>query len=88
MNADQRKTLAKVAAQIAHHAAMLDDLRSELEQTREDEQDKFDNMPEGLQQGERGQAIEEAVSTLEEAISSLEEAIGSAEEAASSIENL
>jgi hypothetical protein len=41
----------------------------------DEEREKFDNMPEGLQQGERGQSIEEAADALESAVSSIEEAL-------------
>lgn len=49
-----------------------DNLVSELEQLRDAEQEKFDNMPEGFQQGDTGVAIEEHVSALDEWISELE----------------
>jgi hypothetical protein len=38
----------------------MDDLKSEIETIRDEEQDAYDNMPEGLQQGDRGQAAQEA----------------------------
>lgn len=47
-----------------------------LEEARDGEQEKFDNMPEGFQQGDQGQRIEAHVSALEDAISSLEEIEG------------
>lgn len=49
-----------------------DSLVSELEQIRDAEQEKFDNMPEGFQQGDIGMQIEERVSTLDDWISELE----------------
>lgn len=63
MNAQGRKELAGYQ----HQCQLL------LEQVRDDEQEKFDNMPEGLQQGEKGQAIEEAVNTLTSLLDKLEE---------------
>lgn len=47
MNKERRKALAALRAQ-------LDNVRAELEAIRDEEQDAFDNMPEGLQQSERG----------------------------------
>lgn len=38
-----------------------------------DERMKFDNLPEGLQHSEKGEAIEEAADNLEEAVGSLDE---------------
>lgn len=69
MNAENRKVLATVSNEIA-------DLIATLERERDAEQDKFDNMPEGFQEGEKGQAMEQCVSDLDDAINSLEEARG------------
>lgn len=43
------------------------DIATAIEELKDEEQEKFDNMPEGLQNGERGQAIEATVSQLETA---------------------
>lgn len=50
-------------------------LKSAIETIRDEEQEKFDNLPEGLQQSENGQKFEEIVSSLDEAISNLQDAI-------------
>jgi hypothetical protein len=49
-----------------------------LQEARDEEQDAFDNLPEGLQSGERGQAMEASVSHLDEAITSAEAAMEAA----------
>lgn len=51
MNNARRKELAEITTQ-------LQDLRERIEQLQEDEQEGFDNLSEGLQQTERGQAME------------------------------
>lgn len=48
------------------------DIVSELESLRDETQERFDNMPEGLQQGDTGQLLEERVSAVEDWISELE----------------
>lgn len=53
----------------------LEKIKSNIETMMEEEQSKFDNMPEGLQESERGEAIQEAIDNLESASGSLEEAI-------------
>lgn len=68
MNANQRKTLKG-------YVESLDEIKSNIETMMEDEQSKLDNMPEGLQESERGEAMQEAIDNLESASSSLEEAI-------------
>lgn len=50
----------------------LESIIEELEQLRDETQEKFDNMPEGLQQGDSGQLLEERVSELEDVISTLQ----------------
>ena len=67
MNATQRKELANLAAQI-------DTIKEQLESIRDAEQEKYDNMPEGLQESERGEKFQEGIDTLDEIISNLEEA--------------
>jgi hypothetical protein len=59
----------------------LDELKSDLESVRDDEQNAFDQMPESFQSGERGQKAENAVSFLDDAIGSVAEAITSIESA-------
>lgn len=87
MNQAQRKQVAAWATKVSDARAMLEEFVAELEQMAADEREKFDNMPEGLQQAERGQAIEAAADALDsmlekvvDAISSLEEAEGTAAE--------
>lgn len=68
MNANQRKTLQG-------YVESLEEIKCAIEEMRDDEECKFDNMPEGLQESERGEAMQEAIDNLESASSSLEEAI-------------
>jgi hypothetical protein len=49
-----------------------ENIKSELEQLRDDCDDKFNNMPEGLQQGDTGQLLETRRDSVESAISDLE----------------
>jgi hypothetical protein len=49
-----------------------DNLVDELTNLKDETDDKFNNMPDGLQQGDTGQLLEERVSALDEAISELE----------------
>lgn len=58
-----------------------------LEQHRDDEQDKYDNMPEGLQNSDSGEAMQAGIDALEEAISELESAESTIEDAISDVEN-
>jgi polyhydroxyalkanoate synthesis regulator phasin len=74
MNNKRRESITKLIGQI-------DDLKSQIETLTEEEQDAYDNMPESLQGGDKGDAAQAAIDALESAVSSLEEAVGSLEEA-------
>lgn len=68
MNKQRRKMIADVVER-------LEAAKSDLEMIRDEEQDAFDNMPEGLQGSERGETMEEAIGHLDEAVESVEEAL-------------
>jgi hypothetical protein len=74
MNSQRRKKVDAVLTELA-------ELRGRIETLQGEEQDAFDNMPEGLQLTERGQASEAAVSALDEALSAFDEAESSLKEA-------
>ncbi|WP_411752129.1 hypothetical protein [Serratia sp. (in: enterobacteria)] len=74
MNADRRKRLSDLFVKI-------EIIKGEVEDVRDEEQDAFDSMPEGLQQSERGQKSEMAISCIEEIIDGLEKACDQINEA-------
>ena len=49
-----------------------DSIISDLECIRDEQQERLDNMPEGLQQGDTGQLLQDRIDQLEAAISDLE----------------
>lgn len=49
--------------------------RDELEALKEEERAAFDNLPEGLQQSERGQRMEEIGDYLDEAIGAIDQCL-------------
>lgn len=53
-------------------AGKIEDIRSQVEEMAGEEQDKFDNMSEGLQQGENGQRIEQAAEALDTGFNNLQ----------------
>lgn len=73
MNKTRRKAIAAQAALIDHILGQLADIRGELETLRDEEQEAYDNMPESLQAGERGDHSQGAISYLESAISYIED---------------
>lgn len=80
MNQERRKKLE--AAQTALSAYKWEDLQTWLDShttaitdVRDEEQESFDNMPEGLQTGDRGQQVEANVESLNNAVDALESAV-------------
>lgn len=59
----------------------LEECKGEMENIRDEFQSNLDNMPEGLQQGDTGQLIQERVEALEEFENELDSAIGEIEDA-------
>jgi len=72
MNKANREAVAKIRARLEDLLLQAEAIGDELQTMADDEQEKFDNMPEGLQQGEQGQAIETAAGALGEAASACE----------------
>lgn len=58
MNKERREMLLDVAAQ-------LDDALDALRDVRDEEQDAFDSMPDGLQDSSRGQIMLEAIDIMD-----------------------
>lgn len=58
MNKARRQSLAK-AAELLREALEI------IEAARDEEHEAFDNLPEGLQAGERGEAMQEAADALD-----------------------
>lgn len=74
MNKERRKALAQVADELRN-------LESKIEELMNEEQDYYDNMPEGLQGSEKGEKSQAAIDAMESALSTVGEALCSIEEA-------
>lgn len=68
MNAQRRKAISKIIE-------ILSDQKENLDQIREEEQDCYDNLPEGIQYSERGEAMSEICDDLDSALYDLENII-------------
>lgn len=67
MNKARRKTLEEIRE-------ALDGLMLQVDELAEAEQEAFDNLPESLQETERGEAMQAAIDNLDSLRNSLEEA--------------
>jgi len=81
MNKADRKTLDDARARLAQAHQIVEEVAGLIESLAEVEQEKFDNMSEGLQQGERGLAIAAAAQVLGDMHSTLTSAAESIDEA-------
>ena len=82
MNKDRRKRLNEALELLDKAEGFLSDAAQIVTDVRDEEQEAFDNLPEGLQQAERGELMQEAISALEDC--NLEDALS---ESRASIEN-
>ena len=75
MNKQRREKIGKLKAMIQSTQTELKQISSELSYILNEEQDAFDNMPEGLQSSYRGMCSEDAIDSMEEASEKLDEVI-------------
>ena len=58
-----------------------------LDEVRDEEEEAYDNMPEGLQYSERGDLMQEAIDNLDEAVCLLDDVISSLDDVVTAAEN-
>lgn len=66
MNKQRRQDLSEVID-------LLDDAITRLGEIRDEEQDAFDNLPEGLQCTERGEKMQDAIDAMDEVESDIQD---------------
>lgn len=69
--------------------ACIDDIRSayaDLEMVKDEEQEAYDNLPESLQWGERGDMMQEAIDALDDILSTIDDALMTLDDVASPID--
>lgn len=68
MNNTRRKELTEIVSK-------LSDLKDQLDLLQTEEQDYFDNMPESLQESEKGYSAAAAADNLSEAVQNIEDSM-------------
>lgn len=86
MNAKERKQIAALVSRLHALHSELETIGEQLREFADAEQEKFDNMSEGLQSSEKGERIADIASQLDEAATACENgdvmsAVTAAEEA-------
>ena len=67
MNNTRRMAIMKIAER-------LEELKTDFELLRDEEQEAFDNMPESIQESERGEHVENIIYNMDEVLENLESA--------------
>lgn len=65
MNAKRRKAIEKISEQ-------LEELQAAIQEIKDEEEEAYDNLPESLQDGEKGDIMQEAIEYLDNADSFIE----------------
>lgn len=73
MNNDRRKEIGKIKDRLEEAAAALEDIKSDVESLRDEEQEYFDNMPESFHNADKGQVAQDAITELDNAISAIDD---------------
>jgi uncharacterized protein YukE len=76
MNQDRRAKIEVAVEELRSALETMQELHATLESLKDEEQEAFDNLPEGLQQADRGQSMEAIASALDDAVDTLSSALG------------
>lgn len=74
MNAQRRKAINKLLDQI-------EGIQQDIEMYKDEEEECYYNLPDSIQESERGEAMQDAISQLDDAYNSLDDVISYLEEA-------
>lgn len=72
MNKDRRKALAEAIDALTKIKDQIENVKSIVETAKDEEREYYDNMPENMQSGDRGQEADTAVSNLEDVFETLD----------------
>lgn len=73
MNKLRRKELSRIIEKLERLEALRLEIKDELEAILEEEQEAFDNLPESLQESERGQQMQAYIDAIDGALDALDE---------------
>lgn len=80
MNNQRRRSLKQLIKQLEGLTEKFEELKSEVEDVvteieylRDEEEEAYDNLPEGIQNGERGERMQEVIDSLDSATGQLED---------------
>lgn len=71
MNQERRKTLAALRDRMSELQSQVSELITDLQDVINEEQEYLDNMPESLQEGEKGEKAQAAIDLMDNLISDM-----------------
>ena len=74
MNAQRRKAISKLIEQV-------EGIQSDIEMYKDEEEECYYNLPDSIQESDRGEAMQDAISQLEDAYDSLDDVLSYLEDA-------
>ena len=75
MNNERRKQIEAINGRIAVLLAEAENIKTDVEAIRDDEQEYRDNMPDSFGEGEKGEKADAAIAALEQVVEDLESLI-------------
>lgn len=88
MNSKVRKSLKSLHYDLGKAINLISGIQSDIEDIKSEEEDKYDNLPEGLKYARVGEDIESGIDSLNEILTQLEYAYDNLEDASNQIEEL
>lgn len=74
MNSNRRKEIDRIMERIDSLIADISEIKDSIVAVCNEEQEALDNLPESMQEGERGERAQAAIDALEEALNGMDEA--------------
>ena len=72
MNKIRRKALSDIITKLEQLDSLREEIREQLQEVMDEEQDALGNMPESLQESDRGQQMQEYIDTMQDVIGELD----------------
>ncbi len=87
MNKKRRDAITKIIDQLISLNETMTELQDQIDTIQSEEQESFDNLPESLQEAEKGQTMEAAIEALQEASEAVSRACEAIDETNEALES-
>lgn len=88
MNNQQRKSLKPLFNDLGKAIDLISGIRSDIEDIKYEEEDKFENLPDSLRYSSKGESLENSIQALDDILNMLEYAYDNLDDASNQIEEL